>query len=120
MGRIQEIGQKIKNVLEDVLGEWGLIIIVFLVALISFGLGRLSALQQSRAPISVTQAPFEVRPRAMTPGGLILGSKSGTTYHFPWCPGAAKIAPQNQRWFQSEKEARNAGYAPAKNCKGLK
>lgn len=119
MRNIQDIGLKIKGLAADMVHEWGLVIIVFLVAIISFGLGRLSALEDARPPISVTQAPLAANQQAMAPGGLLVAARSGSVYYYPWCTGASKILPQNQRWFQSEEAARKAGYAPAKNCKGL-
>ena len=119
MGRIQDIGLKIKGLGADLVHEWGLVLIVFLVALASFGLGRLSALEDARPPISITQAPTAANQQAIAPGGLLVAARSGSVYYYPWCTGASKILPQNQRWFQSEGAARKAGYAPAKNCKGL-
>ena len=119
MRNIQDIGLKIKGLGADMVHEWGLVIIVFLVAIASFGLGRLSALEDARPPISVTQAPMAANQQAMAPGGLLVAARSGSVYYYPWCTGASKILLQNQRWFQSEDAARKAGYAPAKNCKGL-
>lgn len=119
MGSIQETWLKIKNLTEDVVAGWGTILIVLLVAFGSFGLGRLSVLESVRKPVSITQAPSEVSPRGMNVGGLVVASRTGSTYHFPWCVSAAQIASQNQVWFASEEKARQAGYAPAKNCKGL-
>lgn len=119
MPNIQEAGWKIKGKAVDAIHEWGLVIIVFLVALASFGLGRLSALEDARPPISVVQAPKEAERQAMAAGGLLVAARSGSVYYYPWCTGALKILPQNQKWFQSEEAARKAGYTPAKNCKGL-
>lgn len=96
-----------------------MILIVLLVALASFGLGRLSVLETVRPPISIMNAPALAEPRGMHTGGLIVASRTGGAYHFPWCASAANIAPQNKIWFASEEKARAAGYSPAKNCKGL-
>ncbi len=119
MGSIQEGWLKIKNLTEDLIDGWGTVLIVFLVALGSFGLGRLSVLEAVMPPVSISQAPFEATPRGMNVGGLIVASRTGSAYYFPWCASAAKIALQNQVWFASEEKARAAGYSPAKNCKGL-
>ena len=119
MQRIQDIWLKIKGWLDGFVGEWGLVAIVFLVALASFGLGRLSVLEAARPPITTGQAPVAANPRAVAPGGLLVASRNGRTYHYPWCAGAAKILPANQVWFQSEEAAKRAGYVAAKNCKGL-
>jgi hypothetical protein len=119
MPSIQQVWLKIKNLTEDIVDGWGIILIVLLVALGSFGLGRLSVLESIKAPVSIMQAPVEANPRGMNVGGLIVASRTGSAYYFPWCASASKIAAQNQVWFLSEEKARQAGYVPAKNCKGL-
>ena len=120
MESIDEWRSKINSWLDEIVGDWGLLIIVFLIGFGSFGLGRLSALESVRPPVSITEAPAEAKPRGMNIGGLIVASRTGSAYYFPWCAGAAKISVLNEVWFTSENEARQAGYTPAKNCKGLK
>lgn len=51
--------------------------------------------------------------------GLYVASKNGTKYHLPTCPGAKRIKEENKIWFDSKTEAEQAGYEPAKNCKGI-
>lgn len=119
MGNIQEYWQKIKVSLDREIGEWGLICIIFLAALGSFGLGRLSALVEARPPVSLTQAPEKANPGSVVMGGLFVAARTGSVYYYPWCSGAGNIALQNQRWFADEKSAQAAGYRAAKNCKGL-
>lgn len=118
MERIQDRWQKIKFYFEGSIAEWGIVAVVFLVAFASFGLGRFSALEEAQPLISILQAS-DAKARSFAPGGLIVASRAGSTYHYPWCAGAAQIAARNQIWFQSEQEAQKAGYVPAKNCKGL-
>lgn len=119
MRNIHDWREKINTLLDGLVGEWGIAIIVFLVALSSFGLGRLSALEEVRPPVAIGQAPESTKPEGLFVGGLIVASRSGSVYYFPWCSGAGKILPANQRWFASESEAQGAGYTPAKACKGL-
>lgn len=119
MATIQETWQKIKNIAEVVLRDWGLILVIFLGSFSSFGLGRLSATESARPPVSVSQAPMEGEPRGMAVGGLVVASKTGSVYHYPWCSGASKIKPENQLWFTTEDAAKAAGYSPSKNCEGL-
>lgn len=116
---IPEIRQQIKNVSEDVVGEWGTILIMLSVGLASFGLGRLSALEETKPIVSIREASAESELQGMYIGGLVVASRKGSAYHYPWCPGAQTIVTQNRIWFPSEEAARVAGYAPAKNCKGL-
>lgn len=116
---IQEFLIKCKGLLEEGIAEWGLFVVIFLVALSGFGLGRLSVLEASRPAVSITQAPVSDKPRGIYRGGQYVASRSGTTYSFPWCSGAANLKTENQVWFATEEAAQKAGYRPAKNCKGL-
>ena len=52
--------------------------------------------------------------------GLLVASKTGKKYHFPWCAGASQITEKNKIWFNSFEEAQKAGYTAAANCVGLK
>lgn len=119
MGSIEEIRQEIKAWLDEIVSGWGTIAMVLLVGFGSFGLGRLSAIEDVRPPVSVFQASPDAKLQAMNIGGLLVASWNGSAYHYPWCPGASKISSQNQRWFASAQAARDAGLMPAKNCKGL-
>jgi len=116
---IPEIQLKIKNTLHEMVDEWGLIAVIFLLGLASFGLGRLSALEEAKPVVSVGVAVETATPRPMQVGGLIVASRKGSAYHYPWCAGAQSMAEGNKVWFQSEAKARAAGYTPAKNCRGL-
>ncbi len=55
----------------------------------------------------------------LSSGGEYVASKSGKSYHLPWCAGAKQIKEENKIYFGSKAEAEAAGYAPAKNCKGI-
>jgi len=90
-------------------------ILVILVGLGSFGLGRMSVLEAPKTPISISQAAAGAIPA----GGQVVASKSGTKYHYPWCAGANGISEKNKIIFESNEKARAAGYLPAGNCKGL-
>jgi hypothetical protein len=119
MQTIQNIGQKIKPILDRGIAEWGLFALILLASVGSFGMGRLSALEDARPVVSVSLASAATTDVSMAPGGLLEASKTGTVYYYPWCAGVAKISPQNARWFASEKAAQATGLRPAKNCKGL-
>ena len=112
------------------------ILLILLVGFGSFGLGRLSKLQESKSPIQLENtfaenaAAVAVSPsptsaakeseKPVAPGGQLVASKGGAKYHFPWCSVAQRISEANKIWFNSVEEARKAGYTPASNCKGLK
>lgn len=119
MASIRGLGQKCKFWLDAAIGEWGMALFLCFIALAAFGMGRLSALEGARTAVSVYDAQMDIHPRIMAPGGLIEAASGGAVYYYPWCSAAQKIDPARQRWFASEKAAQEAGYRPAKNCKGL-
>jgi hypothetical protein len=128
---------KLQNFLS---GAYFVPIIIILVAVIAFSLGRISGLEEKRQPVRVTNSnnsppspPLNIREGSSTPpdvgevkgaltdsSGQVVASKSGTKYHYPWCAGAKQISAKNLITFDSIEAARAAGYTPASNCKGLK
>lgn len=146
---------KFKSFLDD---KYFVPIVIILIAIIAFSLGRISGIQEKRPPVNVissdsaplttllqqeggtgktTQSavsPNKIKDQPLqntataasavvgplNPGGQVVASKNGGKYHYPWCPGAKQISPQNLITFNSIEEARAAGYTPASNCKGLK
>lgn len=116
---IEELWPKIKAFCREEALDFAMPALVFLVAIGSFGLGRLSALQTARPAVSVYAAPMYAAAAALPLGGEFVAARGGKTYYYPWCSGALKIKPENQVWFRDKQAARNAGYFPARNCKGL-
>lgn len=109
-----------------------LAIIVILVAIISFGLGRLSKIREEKTPIiienalsntlSASSSSVKIDPNKATADKsemIFVASKNGKKYYFIWCESAKIIKDQNRVWFSSKEEAEKAGYEPAANCKGL-
>ena len=107
---------------------------IVLVGISGFGLGRLSKIDEIRPGITI-EAPAAVGAslasekapengssdmEASLNSGEVVASKTGSKYHFPWCSGAKTIAEANKIWFNSSAEAKDAGYSPAANCRGLK
>lgn len=113
-------------------------LVIMLVAFGSFGLGRLSKIEGAKVPIQIQNAPevtketFSGKASNTTKNtldanhiaeqkesGKLVGSRTGSKYHYPWCSGASRIAEANRLYFASKAEAEKAGYTPAANCKGL-
>lgn len=44
-------------------------------------------------------------------GGAYMGSKNGTKYYTPGCPGSKRIKEENIIWFQSVQDATLQGYS---------
>ena len=121
MGRttIQHFWGSCKPYFDSFVADWGLFLVLVVLCVGSFALGRLSALIEARPLITLAEAPSERPVLPLTMGGLLVASWSGTVYYYPWCAGAQSIKPANQRWFTDEKSAQAAGYRAAKNCQGL-
>ena len=134
-----------EKILDFLDGKYFISIIIILVAIIAFSLGRISGIQERRPPVRVisesiigevkgvsTDNPIntpylekenEKNNSVSVPSdssGQVVASKNGTRYHYPWCGGAKQISSKNLITFNSIEDARAAGYTPAANCKGLK
>jgi hypothetical protein len=117
-------------------------VLLIMVAIASFGLGRQSVIEskptktiENKAAVVLSQPTVVSRTLAPAPlpvtaiedtetegpvsDGEVVASKSGTKYHLPTCSGAKTIKPENLITFTSRAEAEAAGYTPAANCKGL-
>jgi hypothetical protein len=95
----------------------------------------LSGVQLRQLPPSDVSSTLPVAPSVLTGSGevssssavveaegvatSVVASKSGTKYHFSWCPGAKQIKDENKITFETTAAARAAGYTPAANCPGL-
>ena len=106
--------------------------LILFVSLASFGLGRLSILWPKKESIKITNGQLPIsndnrteqkfnKPASIISAaeGKYVASKSGTAYHYPWCPGALKIKEENKIFFNTKEEAENKRYKPAGNCPGL-
>lgn len=112
--------------------ELFLFAVIVLVAIISFGLGRLSKIREEKTPITITETtvnnsgqPYLAGRQAATltrenNDKTFVASRNGKKYYYAWCDSAKTIKEQNRVWFSSAEEARKSGYQPAENCKGLK
>ena len=115
---IKDFTEKIKPILDDMKSRFSVIknnikikedlfiaLLIVLVGLASFGLGKLSVLEAQKTPISVinqesvaydaisgndassqnTAIAQPVNTSTSTGQGIVFGSKSGTKYYYPWC-----------------------------------
>lgn len=55
-------------------------------------------------------------PTAETPQKRIKGNRRNKLYHLPRCRSYDKLADRNIRWFNTEENAKNAGYKKAGDC----
>ena len=127
MESIQDLVGKIKSTR----GLKGLILLVFLGYIIltvtGFILGRLSAknTSSSRNDIKIEYPPlvkqYKTQKGAINAqidlnNGQYVASVSGVKYYKLDCGGVSRIKEENKTYFNSAKEAENAGYEPAANC----
>lgn len=119
--------QKFKEILNS---KYFFILVSVLLAIISFLLGRISAI--TKPPITIykentvlfnkgeVKGLETVKEDLSSANDEVVASKTGTKYHYPWCAGAKQISDKNKIIFKSIEEAKAKGYLPASNCKGLK
>ncbi len=121
------------------------LLVIVLVGLGSFGLGRLSMVQNNASqkyenPSSFTQrgephtdknfyisVPQESNNKNVegkteldlqnVKEKMYVASKNGKLYYSRGCSGAKRIAPANEVWFASSSDAEKSGYTLAKSCK---
>lgn len=134
---------QIKNFVKKNEADIVLVSGVILIALISFGAGRLTVSQTNKEPI-IIQDPSTNSGNIYEPTssiqqslddtlsgvirsdvsddtqegvnqGKFVGSLKSDKYHWPWCSSAKKIKTENQIWFESEIQAQAAGYKPGGN-----
>lgn len=141
---IQDILNKFKSLVADDSFFFGVLIV--LISIASFGLGRWSVVPEPAQLASVSieqpQKATAHSPTAPTNGveagvvnsvpnpsvsvanteasvPLYVGSKNGSKFHLLTCPGAGQIKEENKIFFSSKDEAYKKGYTEAGNCKGI-
>jgi hypothetical protein len=140
---IEDLSEKIKGLahfkapeLRTLPDDLFLGLTIVLIAIGSFGLGRLSKIEGAKTPIRIENAPAVEATTFSKPAtgassqsasilgatgssGTLVASKSGTKYYYTWCSGVQKIAVANRVYFNSIDDAKAAGYTPSNTCKGL-
>lgn len=123
LGILQENAKKIKDIALNQSSYLTLVIV--LVAVASFGLGRRSVSEEVK-PVGTAPADVEsvevgsvVDDNVSTSGTYYVASKNGEAYHLPFCSGAKRISEANLVTFESKAEAEASGYRPAANCPGI-
>ncbi len=101
---------------------------LILIAIIGFGLGRLSAIYERKTPITVEYLDkTDATNTAAVPDGNnqtnsainstgMIASKNGSKYYPADCPAASRIKAENRIQFNSAKEAKEAGYTASAMC----
>ena len=120
---IPKVREKIKSWLEMERTVHGMmVIIVVLVGLAGFGLGRLY--EEMPDPVTIQYSNkssndnlLSAEQKTQTSTGKIVASKNGTKYYFQDCHGVGNIKEENKIYFQSEEQAIAAGLAKASGCK---
>jgi hypothetical protein len=105
-----------------------LTVLLILVGIVSFGLGRQSMVENGHVHNADMQSGVVFTDVKTTPDEpvvlseivKVVASRSGTKFHLPDCPGASQIKEENKIYFDSIELAKAAGYTPATNCPGLK
>ena len=105
-------------------------LVIILVALLSFGIGRLSTTGE-REPVRIEYNPeisnqasvikastiIENSKLKIENSASVVASKNGSKYHYLHCSGAKQIKEENKITFDSPEAAEASGYTLASNCK---
>lgn len=114
-------------------------VLVVLVGIISFGLGRADIaapmVSTQTATVQLAPEPFIIQSssgsqspntQVALPGASSMpaspsyvASVSGSRYHLLDCPSVSQIKESNKVYFATTDEAEAAGYTKAANCPGL-
>jgi hypothetical protein len=94
-------------------------LLIILVGLLSFGLGRLSGQGSREGSVRVSYSPSLPAPATSQPASAvvstaIVASSQGKKYYYPGC--ANNISDKNKITFASSASAEAAGYTLAANC----
>jgi hypothetical protein len=93
------------------------ILIVLLTCTASFGLGRISAIQEARAKDNVEILVPKLNELGVDESKFqFVGSKNGTKYYPLSCKSANRIKDENKVYFNSTQEAIDGGYTLASGC----
>jgi hypothetical protein len=100
-----------------VMKKWSLLILALLIpALLLIGCGYNAQDLQDAYNQGRLDAAKECKAETPSYSGPFVGSINSDIYHYPWCQWAKKILPENEVWFNTAQEARDAGYRPCKVC----
>lgn len=117
---IHDILTKIKGVAGDRVGETVLIIALFVIANIaSYMIGSSNNIRETVSPVIITgnvKSYDEAISSLNLSSGLVFASKNGTKFYYENCSGGKSIMTENKIWFETENEAKAAGYTLATNC----
>ena len=116
---IRKMSVGVKGLLEN--QSYYMAIVLLLVAISAFGLGRQSVEvvgETQIANIPTPNLPLSTTTESL-PSTYYVASKNGQVYHLPHCSGAQRISEANKIIFNSKAEAEAAGLRPAANCKGI-
>ena len=104
-------------------------VVIAMITVISFNLGKISAVNSQKTPIKITGGEnarqaggadgTSVSKTTPVRDQTVVASKNskGKLYHFIWCSGASQIAEKNKITFATEIAATAAGYTLAGNCR---
>ncbi len=118
--------EKIKHFIASNTGKDILtVLIVILVGLGSFGLGRLSKVSSQaglkvsyegeREEIGQISPNIDISPK--TQNGAFFGSNKGSKYYSLGCAAGKTIKQENRVYFNTSDEAEAAGYTLSTSCK---
>lgn len=110
-----------------------LAICIVLISFISFNMGKIASNEKGSIKITeganiykaattehgkneTSTATPKATPKPLDLRVVVSKASDSKKYHYSFCNTWKKIKPENQVWFNSDKEAEAAGYTLAGNC----
>ncbi len=104
--------------------------VLILVALSSFGLGRMSMNNEINSKLKLENENIQVVKSEVGKSGeeellnevdhekkkMYIASKNGKLYYSTGCSGAKRISEKNALWFANREDAEKSGYVFASSC----
>jgi hypothetical protein len=106
---------------------------IILISFISYNIGKINS--GTKNPLKITESANiykasaggeqgtgdaiitpKTSPKPLDMRVVVSKASDSKKYHYTWCSSWKKIKPENQIWFNSDKEAEAAGYTLAGNC----
>ena len=117
---IHDIWTKIKGSSSGRVRETAAVIGLFIIANIaSYILGSSNNIGDTTSPVIIAgnvKSYEEAISRVNLSAGIVFASKDGTKFYYDNCSGGKSIKTENKIWFETEEEAKAAGYTLATNC----
>ena len=116
---IKDILLKIKTLDNSTKERIFVVLLLFLVAILAFGLGRLSVFEERKTTIQIENLPAGMEDGGVassSAGITVYSSNTGSVYYYATCTGISRLSQNNKISFKSAQDAESYGLHIAPGC----